>query len=426
MGRSLAVARKIRRVALIAALVLVVGTVASAALGGFRQPSWTDCSTDKTSRTVPEVVEVERPAEVSAEPLAEIPMAVNMAQDPATLDWWVARQPGELVRLTPDGDQEVALELEVSHENEQGLLGVAVSPDSEHLYVDYTDPDGAINVVEYELDDGELVVDSARPLLRLEKSRATHNGGTLRVDDQGYLWIAIGDGGGAEGPQNILGRLFSGAVGPRGDEAQDTSNLWGSLLRIDPEPDGDRPYGIPRDNPFVGDDGVREEVWSYGLRNPWQFSLDRETGDLWLGDVGQVCYEEIDVARAEDGAGGGANFGWGNYEGQHRFEGGELPESVLPMLELPRTGGNCTVVGGVVYRGAAIEGLEGWYLFTDACNGQLMATREVEPGKWEVTDLGLEIGTPVAFAEDVDGEAYVVSLGGGPFKLVPEEPDDPS
>jgi glucose/arabinose dehydrogenase len=401
--------------------VVLVLAVASSVFGWFKEPAWFDCKSERTSRPTAKVEEVDPPTGVGFDQLAEIPGSVNMSQDPSTGDWWVVVQQGQLVKLTPDGDQSVELEIDVAHENEQGLLGVAVAPDSQHLYLYYTDPDGDSHLVEYELADGDLVKDSERELLFVEQPRASHNAGTLRFGPDGYLWIALGDGGGAEGPQTPLGRRFGGGSTPRGKYAQDTSNLYGSILRIDPTPDGDKPYTIPDDNPFAGDADARGEVWAYGLRNPWQYSIDAQTGDLWIGDVGQECWEEVDVVRGPDGGGAGTNFGWGHYEAQHRFEGAELDQATLPVLELPHSEGYCTVVAGSVYRGEALPDLDGWFLFTDSCNSDLRAARERDDGTWEVANFDTGVGTPVAFAEDADHEIYVLSLGGGPFKLVPPD-----
>jgi glucose/arabinose dehydrogenase len=239
-----------------------------------------------------------------------------------------------------------------------------------------------------------------RELLRVEDPYPNHNGGHLALGPDGYLYIGLGDGGSGGDPHG---------------HGQDTDTLLGSILRIDPTaPPADGEYGIPADNPFAASGG-EPEIWLYGVRNPWRFSFDRATGDLWIGDVGQGEVEEIDRLPATNGrdAGRGANLGWNLMEGSEPFEGENPAGGVLPIYEYTHDDG-CSVTGGYVYRGRAIPALTGAYLFADYCEPDLRAVRVagdevVEERSW---DLSLE--AIQSFGEDADGELYVL-LASGPL-----------
>lgn len=324
-----------------------------------------------------------------------------MAVRPGEPGFYVAEKTGR-VRRVVDGravDPPVLdLSSRVSRGYEQGLLGLAWSPDGRFLYVNYTDTEGDTHVVEYEGAAG-----NGREVLFVDQPYANHNGGHLLFGPDGKLWIGLGDGGSSGDPQG---------------NAQHLGRLLGKLLRIDPRPAGDRPYGIPADNPFVGRSGARPEVWAYGLRNPWRFSFDRATGDLWVADVGQNSWEEINVVRA--GSKGGENYGWPLREGSHPFRGGQRPQgAVEPIHEYRLDGGACAVTGGYVYRGARLASLLGGrYVFADACVGRL----QVLDNDGRARDLGVQVAQPVSFGEDVDGELYVLSLEGRLFRLDPDLP----
>jgi len=220
----------------------------------------------------------------------------------------------------------------------------------------------------------------------------------------GYLYIGMGDGGSAGEPQG---------------NGQSLGTLLGKMLRIEPRPTGGKPYGIPPDNPFVGrTGGIRPEIWAYGLRNPWRWSFDRETGDLWIGDVGQGAWEEIDFQPA--GSKGGQNYGWNRLEGTHPYRASTPPPSAVPPIyEYSHAAGGCAVTGGYVYRGGQISGLAGAYLFTDYCGGALTAL--VQRGGRVVQQRVLGRGLPsiVSFGQDQDGELYLLSLQGPVYKLMP-------
>ena len=187
------------------------------------------------------------------------------------------------------------------------------------------------------------------------------------------------------------------------------------MLRIDPTPDGQKPYAIPPDNPYVGMEGARPEIWAYGLRNPWRYSFDRATGDLWIGDVGQNSWEEVDEQGANST--GGENYGWNRLEGTHPYEGDAPPNAVPPVYEYPH--GGCVVTGGYVYRGEAMPALDGAYVFADFCLGDLETLRPLEGGDLEHGELGIHVDSPASFGEDAAGELYVLSLDGGVYRLVP-------
>jgi glucose/arabinose dehydrogenase len=286
---------------------------------------------------------------------------------------------------------------------ERGLLGLAFSPsftDDRRFFVNYTDPGGNTVVAEYRVsadDPGRADPASERVVLRIEQPYANHNGGGLAFGPDGLLWIGTGDGGSGGDPEGRAQRL---------------DTLLGKFLRIDPDPQDGAPYTVPADNPFVGRDGARAEIWASGLRNPWRFSFDRATGDLWIGDVGQGAWEEIDVLRT--GTAGGANLGWNVMEGSHCFEPAEGCDTdglVLPVAEYDH-GQGCSVTGGVVYRGAAIPGLAGTYLFGDFCSGTIWGLDAAagRPAARVLAATGLAIAS---FGEDEAGELYVADLSGG-------------
>jgi len=329
---------------------------------------------------------------------ADVPSA-GVAGPGGTL--WIAERIG-LVRVL-DGDELSEPVLDISGEttthSERGLLGIAFDQDFTHFYVSYTDQDGHTTLDEIEVSGGELRLGTRRTLLTQEQPFANHNGGNVIVGPDGMLYLGLGDGGSAGDP------LGAG---------QDLSTLLGSLLRIDPAGD---PYTIPPDNPFVDDPDARGEIWAYGLRNPWRFSFDAETGDLWIADVGQSSREEINWVPA--GSGGGQNFGWSRMEGTTTYDGDEPEDHVPPVFEYQTSDARCSITGGYVYRGSAIPGLVGSYVFSDYCEGQIRAL-EIRDG--EVVghlDLGVNGGDVVAFAEGPDRELYVLNHRGTIFKLEP-------
>jgi glucose/arabinose dehydrogenase len=287
---------------------------------------------------------------------------------------------------------------------EQGLLSIAFSPSYAEdglVYAYYTDKAGDSRVVELRRGgDGRVDPGSRRELMKVDQPFANHNGGLLLFDPTGMLLIGLGDGGSGGDPDN---------------RGQDLGDLLGKILRIDPKPSGDKPYGIPRDNPFVGRDGARPEIWAWGLRNPWRFAFD-DKGAIYIADVGQGEREEINVVSAD--AASGANYGWSAFEGDVPFERDRLvgDDHVRPAATYGHEGGRCSVTGGAVYTGSVAE-LQGHYLYADYCTGEVWAapvdgTRLGEPRR-----LPVEGGSVSSFGVDAAGEMYVVSLDGPVYRI---------
>jgi hypothetical protein len=288
---------------------------------------------------------------------------------------------------------------------EQGLLGLAFSSDGGTAFVDYTDLAGDTSVDALPVRaDGTFDAAARQVLLHQAQPFPNHNGGQLVVGPDALLYVGLGDGGSGGDPQG---------------NGQDLGTWLGKILRIDPShPSGSLPYSVPSDNPFVATAGARPEIWAYGLRNPWRFSIDPRTGDLWIGDVGQSTREEINRAAGTTGSvgGRGLNFGWSAFEGTNRFKNDvEAPGAVAPWHEYGHDGGRCAVIGGFVYRGAAVRSLAGWYLFGDSCGG---GVRGLAPGS--STEVVLTAGPDqlVSFGEDGAGELYALSFDGTVRRLV--------
>jgi glucose/arabinose dehydrogenase len=338
------------------------------------------------------------------------PLYVTQPQG-AGREVYVVEQGGRVVRVEGDGSTSTFLDVsgEISSGGERGLLSLAYAPDfadSGRLYVDYTDPDGNTRVIEYRSRDGRAIEEgSRREVLRIDQPFSNHNGGLLAFGPDEKLYIGTGDGGSANDPQR---------------NALNLASLLGKILRIDPRPSGDRPYRIPSDNPFAEDADARGEIYSYGLRNPWRFSFDRDTGALAIGDVGQNSREEVDlVAR---GKGAGANFGWSAFEADERFNTDQqAPDAVPPVLAYPTSGGNCSVTGGYVIRDPELRSLYGRYLYGDYCRGELRSfvARPGEPASGD-RGLGLQVDELSSFGEDSRGRIYVTSLSGPVYRLEPK------
>jgi glucose/arabinose dehydrogenase len=301
-------------------------------------------------------------------------------------------------------DQSVLdIESLVSTGNEQGLLGLALHPDYQnngYMFVYYTDAAGDTQVVRYQVSNDVADPNSAKLILTVDQPHSNHNGGMIAFGPDGYLYIGLGDGGSADDPKN---------------RAQNMTLHLGKILRIDVN-NGD-PYAIPEDNPFVGEADVLPEIWTYGWRNPWRFSFDRETGDMWLGDVGQNKYEEISVQIAGQG---GGNYGWRCKEASHNFDRSEGCEGELidPVLEYDHSQG-VSVTGGYRYRGSAIPELQGMYVYADFGSGKIWFAAEQDgtwgASEWQDTDLNIS-----SFAEDASGELYVIDYRGPIYKLTKE------
>ena len=288
--------------------------------------------------------------------------------------------------------------------SEEGLLGLALSPDfaeTGHFFVYYSASGPRRSVVSrfvFKAGAERADPDSELVILTVPQPYSNHNGGQLSFGPDGHLYIGLGDGGSAGDP------LGSG---------QDTSTLLGSILRIGVSASApEEPYRVPPDNPFAAGGG-RGEIWAYGLRNPWRFSFDRTTGEMWAGDVGQNRWEEIDLIER------GGNYGWNALEGNHCFspsDGCRRDGTVLPVWEYPLEGGACSVIGGYVYRGEAVPWLDGIYVFGDFCTGEVMGLQQ--DGDRYTGELLAETGLRiVSFGQDNAGELYLLSQRSGVFRL---------
>lgn len=288
-----------------------------------------------------------------------------------------------------------------SDANEQGLLSVAFHPDyasNGFFFVNYTDKQGDTVIARYSVSGDPDTADpnSAKILLTIDQPYANHNGGQVAFGPDGYLYIGMGDGGAANDPYN---------------NGQSLNTLLGKILRLDV--DNADPYGIPMDNPFVTNGQGSFEIWSYGWRNPWRFSFDTATDDMYIADVGQNQYEEIHVELA--GTPGGQNYGWRIMEGSHCFEGNCDPASqglVLPIAEYDH-GQGCSVTGGYVYRGRQFPALNGVYFYGDYCSGLIWGLRREADGSWSQAQLTSSGYTISSFGQDEAGEVYIVNHSTG-------------
>jgi glucose/arabinose dehydrogenase len=291
--------------------------------------------------------------------------------------------------------------------NEQGLLGLALHPQFSSnglFFVNYTDNHQHDVIARFRAASDLRLADpqSESILISVDDPFPNHNGGVLAFGPDGYLYAGLGDGGGAN---DVLG------------SGQNTNTLLGKILRLDV--DHGNPYAIPRDNPFAHA-GARPEIWAYGLRNPWRLSFDRATDDLYIADVGQDNWEEVDFLAA--GSSGGANFGWNYREGSHPFAGG-LPASVhltYPVTEYAHDQGGCSVTGGYVYRGQVAD-WAGIYLYGDFCSGKIWGLRRtgqaVSAPAWQ-SRLLFETGANITtFGQDPSGEVYFASRSGEIYRL---------
>ena len=346
---------------------------------------------------------------------------VDLVARPEDAALYVVQQTGQVVRWPRGGDAgedpRPVLDLadRVSGASEQGLLGLAFSPDGTTAYVDYTAVDGTTTIAEYQVAaDGTFDVASERIVITVAQPYRNHNAGDLHVDDAGLLYVTLGDGGSGGDPERV---------------AHDPTSLLGSLLRIDPTPSGDRPYTIPPDNPFADGpltlaDGTTidgaPEVFAWGLRNPWKLAFDQVTGELWIPDVGQNAVEEVNVVGpvGERPAGWAHDFGWSAFEGTDRFNE-DVPDSgrtTPPVLTYRHGDDGCSVTGGAPYRGTAIPDLAPAFVYSDYCSGILWAL-DLAGARNLVLLEGLAGVT--AIRADAAGELYVLEADGTISQLVP-------
>lgn len=295
--------------------------------------------------------------------------------------------------------------------NEEGLLGLAFHPDYEnngYFYVNYTTPDSKTHISRFQVssdDPDQADKSSEQVLLSFDQPYGNHNGGQVSFGPDGYLYIAVGDGGSGGDPE---------------ENGQDRTTLLATILRIDVDSqDGDKDYGIPDDNPFAdNEEGYKEEIYAYGLRNVWRFSFDSETGLLWAGDVGQNRYEEIDIIE------NGGNYGWNIMEGNHCFS----PETdcdqsglEMPVWEYDRSEGDVSVTGGFVYHGPSLAGLEGKYIYADYASGRIWALDYSNMENPDNTELvHTDAGGIASFGVDADNELYICAFDGNIYRLAAE------
>lgn len=338
---------------------------------------------------------------MSFDPIGRLSNPVDMTFRNGDDAFYIVSQDGFILAMRDgiiDDTRLLDISGDIASGGEQGLLGLAFSADGKHAYVDYTNGDGDTEITEYAVGaDGVFDPSSKRLLLRIDQPYSNHNGGQVRLGPDGYLYIGMGDGGSGGDPER---------------RGLNTSTLLGKILRIDPTPNGDAPYTIPADNPFIGTGNSRPEIWSVGLRNPWRYSFDLATDDLWIADVGQGEWEEIDVAWADEGAGRGSNFGWSAFEGTHRFNEDQPSDGVLPPIhEYEHGSAGCSVSGGVRYRGTAIPTLYGWYVYGDYCSGQVRAFPVLDD-RTAGEEITLTDSLPgiSEVTQGRDGELYVLSV----------------
>lgn len=295
---------------------------------------------------------------------------------------------------------------------ERGLLSVAFPPSyasKKHFYVYYTDHNGDLVISRFGLAANPDIANpnSEEILLTINhRANSNHNGGQLAFSpNDGFLYIGTGDGGGGGDPDG---------------NGQNTNSLLGKILRIDVE-SGVNPYAIPASNPFVGQTGFRGEIWALGVRNPWRYAFDRQTGDLYIGDVGQNAFEEIDVQSASST--GGENYGWNTMEGLHCYAANTCSQTglTLPVAEYDHSAGDCAVTGGRVYRGQAFPTFSGIYFFADFCTGKIFGLR-INGATWEQTMLRDSPYNISTFGEDEDGNLYATDYSSGNIYLITDTP----
>lgn len=356
-----------------------------------------------TSRPQPTSTEPPAAATITTEQVASgFTQPTSIVAAPGDDRLYIMEQTGTIKRVTP-GQTDTQLFMDISNkvtvEGEMGLLGLAFHPDyaqNGYIFVNYVDKNQNTVIARYHTDQNMVDVASEKVILQVEQPYTNHNGGDLTFGSDGFLYIALGDGGQAGDPH---------------DNGQNLNSLLGKVLRIDINTE--EAYGVPSDNPFAGQAGKRPEIWAYGLRNPWRMSFDSKTNDLYIADVGQGELEEINFQLASSK--GGENYGWRCFEGtnEYNLEGCEgVNDAIAPIIEYNHEEGRCAVTGGYVYRGSMYPSLEGKYFYGDFCGSQLYYAEQTN-GSWHQT-LALQTDFAIsAFGEANDGELYLADYDSG-------------
>lgn len=332
-----------------------------------------------------------------------LPTAIISTPDLSDKRLFVLEQAGKIRILSAKGKLETKPFLDISSKvmpgGEMGLLGLVFHPSYKqngYFYVDYVDKNQNTTVARFKVQGGVADISSEKVLFTLEQPYSNHNGGSLAFGPDDYLYVSLGDGGSAGDPQN---------------RAQNKDSFFGKILRLDV--DKNTPYAIPSSNPFANESGVKPETWAYGLRNPWRISFDKKTGDLYIADVGQGDFEEINVQKSSSK--GGENYGWRCYEGRHEYETsgcGKQSEYIQPAFEYNHEDGRCSITGGYVYRGTKYPALDGKYFYGDYCNGQLFYASQ-ENGVWKQVEAAKTSYSISIFGQGSDDELYVADYQSG-------------
>jgi glucose/arabinose dehydrogenase len=381
-------------------MLLTAGVVALAGLSACNSESQTPTGSFQVERVFPDLSFQE---------------PTNLLQPDGTGDlMFVTEQRGTIYAFSANNPQQANLFLDITDRvnkggNEEGLLGLAFDPDYQengYFYVYYSADSPRRSVLaRFRLDQEKTdVADPQSEVIVMEVAEpySNHNGGQLAFGPDGYLYVGLGDGGGGGDPDG---------------NGQNLGTVLGSILRIDVSGLSGG-YEIPADNPFVDTEGARAEIWAFGLRNPWRFSFDSETGLLWAGDVGQGSWEEIDIIT------GGANYGWNIMEGLHCYSpaaGCNQSGLTLPIAEYDHSQGRCSITGGYVYHGDQIPSLQGYYIYGDYCSGDIWALAydgSVVTENMLLAESGLSISS---FGEDLAGNLYILDRAGGICTLVQTE-----